>query len=93
MISAAGLGSVLDAGVVEGDVEAPERVDGLSSAASTSSDAGHVAPDGERLAAGLLDHPRRFAVGVLGDVGDDDAGALARERERRRRGRCRSRHR
>jgi hypothetical protein len=56
------LGSLLDAGVVEGDVEAPEFVDrGLERGLHVLR-AGHVTADRDRAAAGLLDQAGRLPV-------------------------------
>ncbi len=43
----------------------------------------HVAPDGERPAAGLFDHAGRFLIALFPNIGDHHAGALAGERQRR----------
>jgi hypothetical protein len=74
---------LLGAGVVEGDVEAPECVDGLLERRLHVLRTGHVTPDGDRAPAGLLDQAGRFLVGFLREVGDDHAGARARKRQRR----------
>jgi hypothetical protein len=75
------LDRLLDARVVEGDVEAVEPLHrGLQcrfDVLGARDGAGH----GERLAAGLLDHASRLLVAVGGDVGDHDARTVAPERE------------
>ena len=43
----------------------------------------HVAPNGERPPALFLNHVGRLLVALFRHVGDDHAGALARERHRR----------
>jgi hypothetical protein len=75
------LGVLLDAGVVERDVEVPERLDGLVECRLDLVGRGDVAAHGEGASAGLVDQPSRFVVVLLGHVGDDHAGALAGERE------------
>jgi hypothetical protein len=74
---------LLGAGVVEGDVEAPERVDGLLERRLYVLRPGHVTADGDRAPAGLPDQAGGFLVGLRREVGDDHAGAGARERQRR----------
>src|SRR4051812_11102656 len=76
------LDRLLDAGVVERDVQTAEplyrRVQGRANVPRARDVAGH----GECLAARLLDEPGGFLVAVAGDVGDGDARSLASERER-----------
>jgi hypothetical protein len=83
VMSAADLGLLFDAGVVEGDIGASERCDRLVQRGLDVRGLGYVALDGERLAAEVLDHAGCFLVAVVGHVGDHDAGALAGERQGR----------
>jgi hypothetical protein len=54
---------VLEAGVVEGHVEAPERVDRLLQRGLHVLRRRHVAAHGQRSPAGLLDHAGRLLTG------------------------------
>ena len=74
---------LFDAGVVEGEVQAPERFDRLVQRRLHVLGPRHIASDGERPPAGLLDHAGRFLVALFRNVGDHHAGALARECQRR----------
>src|SRR5437660_4996363 len=75
---------LFDAGVVEGEVQPPEHLNGLFQGRPHVLGPRHVAPDGERPAALLLDHANRLLVARLGHIGDHHAGPLAGERQRRR---------
>jgi hypothetical protein len=75
------LDRLLDAGVVEGDVQATQPLDAGAQRRLDVVGPRYVAGDGERLAANLLDQLRRLLVAVGGDVGDYDACALAGEGE------------
>jgi hypothetical protein len=74
------LGLLLGAGVVEGVVEASERLDGVVERCLHVVAPGHVAADGNRLAAQVGDHGSGFVVALLVDVGDRDTGAPLGER-------------
>jgi hypothetical protein len=71
-------------GVVECDVETPERVDRLVQCSLHILGPGYVATDGESTAAEFLDHPGRVLVAVVRHIGQYNAGAFAREGQRRR---------
>jgi hypothetical protein len=73
---------LLDARVVEGDIQAAEPLDRRVERRLDLVTARDVAGHGERPAAGLLDHAGRLPVALRGDVGDHDTRALAREGER-----------
>ena len=68
-------------GVVEGVVQAPESVHCLGERALHVLAAGHVAVDGEGLAAEVLDHPDRVPIALLVDVGNHDVGSFPGERQ------------
>jgi hypothetical protein len=72
------------AGVVEGEVEAPEGLDRLLQRGLHIVVPRHIAFDRERAPAGLLDHACRFLVAMFRKVGRHHTGALARESQRRR---------
>src|SRR5215217_6580888 len=74
---------VFHAGVVEGDVQPPERFDGLVQGRLHVLASRHVAGDGESALAEFFDPARRVPNALFRDVGDDHAGALACERQRR----------
>ncbi len=74
----------LDARVVEGEVQPPESLNGLGQGRLHVLGPRHVAPDGERPPALLLDQAGRLLVALLGHVGGHHAGPLAGERQRRR---------
>ena len=74
----------LDAGVVEGEVQPPERLDRLRQGRLHVLGPRHVAPHGDRPPALLLDQAGRLPVALLGHVGGHHAGPLAGERQRRR---------
>jgi hypothetical protein len=82
VISVRRLDRLLDACVVEGDVEAAEALDRSVKRRTDVVGARDVTGHGERVAAGLLDHSRRLAVAVGGDVGHDDVRAFAGEGQR-----------
>src|SRR5262249_12290403 len=73
-----------DPRIVEGEVQPPERLDGLVQSRLHVLGPRHVAPDGERPPALFLDHADRFLVALFRHVSHHHAGTLARERQRRR---------
>ncbi len=75
------LDRLLDARVVEGDVQATESLHRGVQCRFDVVGARDVAGHGERLAASLLDHASRLLVAVGCDVGDHDAGTFAPERQ------------
>ena len=75
----------LDAGVVVGEVEVPEGLDGLGDERLAVGGDGDVAGHEDGVAALLLDEAHRLlaVLPARGEVGDEHAGgALARERQR-----------
>jgi hypothetical protein len=75
------LDRLLDARVVEGDIQAAEALDGRVERRPQLVVVGHVAGHRQRLAAGLLDQPRRLAVAVLRNIGHGDRRTLGGERQ------------
>ena len=65
-------------GVVECDVETPERVDRLVQCSLHILGPGYVATDGESTAAEFLDHPGRVLVALVGHIGQHHAGTTVR---------------
>jgi hypothetical protein len=76
------LDGLFDAGVVEGQIEPPELVDGRLKRRLHILRTRHVARDRESPSAGFFDQTGRFLVARVRDVGDHDAGALTREGQR-----------
>jgi hypothetical protein len=70
--------------LVERVVEAAERLDRLVQRGLDVVGLRHVAPDGDRPPAVLVDHARGFPAAGLRGIGHDDPDALTRERKRRR---------
>jgi hypothetical protein len=79
VVSAAGLISCSAPALLKA-TSRPECVDGLLERRLHVLRTGHVTPDCDRAPAGLLDQAGRFLVGLLREVGDDQAGACARKR-------------
>ena len=75
---------LFDAGVVEGEVEAPECLDRLVESSPHVVGPRHVAPDGERAPAEFFDHAGCFLIPPFGNITHHHARALAGKRQRRR---------
>jgi hypothetical protein len=75
------LDGLLDFRVVEGDVEPPEGLDGLSQRRLDALAAGDVAAQCQRPAAFLLDGVGDLASLILGEIGKGDGGAASSERQ------------
>ena len=77
------VGDPLDAGVVEGAIEASVDIDDALNERLDGGGVGDVAAHERGLAAGVLDHAGRLRAAVFEHVGDDHLGALAGEDARR----------
>ena len=78
------LNRLFDAGVVEGEVEAPERLDGPVQRTFHLFGPCHVAPDAERAPAVFFDQARGFPEVRFRNVGHRHVSAYARKGQRRR---------
>lgn len=74
----------LDARVVEGGVHALEHLNAPDHGRLHVAGPRHVAPDGHRPPASLLDRAGRLSVALLADVGNHHAHSCAGERQGRR---------
>jgi hypothetical protein len=72
-----------DAGVVKGEVQSPESLNGFGQGSLHVIGPRHVAPDGDRPPAFFLDEPGSFLVALLEYVGHHHAGTLTPECQRR----------
>ena len=72
----------LNARVIEGEIQAPEGVDGLVQSCLHVLGSCHVAPDGKGSPALLLNQAGRFLISLFGNVGQSHARSFASKRQR-----------
>src|SRR5204863_7262635 len=76
--------SRLNPRVVEGGIEPAKGFHGLVQSRLHLVSAPHIASDGDRAAALMLDQAGRLLIALVGYIGDDHARTLPGERQRRR---------